>query len=166
MARWNSPVCVLVSKNVLVVSTVIVANVPSMICAEESLLPRDRERSSLWDDCRRKFRQRIISSVVDCRRNPRAMRISSVVDWRRIITGAWLVGAGGALLQGEGSREEHVEDDSGDRGGIPRHPAPPVMEVDWRRSRPRRPRPTGDTSRSVPVRSGDRCDLESLRPCV
>jgi hypothetical protein len=110
---------VLVSKNVLVVSTVIVANVPSIICAEESLLPRERERSSLCDDCRRKFRQRIISSVVDWRRKPRAIRISSVVDCRRMI-GAWLIGAGGALLQGEGSRDEQVDDDSGERGGMPR----------------------------------------------
>ena len=74
------------------------------------------------------------------------------------------MGADGALLQGEGSREEQVDDDSGDRGGMPRYP--PVIEVDCRRSRPRRPRPTGDTSRSAPLRSGDKCDLESLRPRV
>lgn len=36
----NSPVCVLESKKVLVVSTVIVPMVPSVICAHESLRPR------------------------------------------------------------------------------------------------------------------------------
>lgn len=36
----DSPVCVLESKNVLVVSTVIVPIVPSVICAHESLRPR------------------------------------------------------------------------------------------------------------------------------
>ncbi|PSN40330.1 hypothetical protein C0J52_22676 [Blattella germanica] len=61
------------------------------------------------------------------------------------------------LLQGEGSRDEHVDEESGDRGGIPRQPAPPVIDVDCRRSLPRRPRPTGDTSRSVPLLSGDNC---------
>jgi hypothetical protein len=76
----NKPVCVLVSKKVLVVSTVMVANVPSMICADESLLPRDRDKSSLCEDWRRKFLHRILSSVVDCLRKPLAMRISSVVD--------------------------------------------------------------------------------------
>jgi hypothetical protein len=76
---------VLVSKKVLVVSTVMVAKVPSMICADESLLPRDRDKSSLCEDCRRKFLHRILSSVVDCLRKPLAMRISSVVDCRRMI---------------------------------------------------------------------------------
>lgn len=142
------------------VSTVIVAKVPSMICAEESRLPLDLDRSSLCDDWRRKFLQRIISSVVDCRRKPRAIRISSVVDWRRI-AGAWLTGAGGALLHGDGSRDEHVEEESGERGGTPR----PVMEVDCLLRRPRRPRPTGEASLS-PLRSGDRCVRESRRPRV
>lgn len=62
-----------------------------------------RQVSSLWELWRRKFRQRIISSVVLWRRNPREMRISSVVDWRRIAgRGAHSVGGGGRA-QGLGS---------------------------------------------------------------
>jgi len=53
-----------------------------------------------------KFLHRIISSVVDCLRKPRAMRISSVVDCRRKF--------GGLGVTGDGSREEHVEEESGD----------------------------------------------------
>lgn len=57
MMLWNSPVWVLMSKNVLDVSTTIVENVPSVICALESRRPRDRREvySSDWDDCLRKF---------------------------------------------------------------------------------------------------------------
>lgn len=69
----------LVSYRAAVVSTVIVATVPSLIWAHESRLPRERDISSDWVDWRRKFLQRIISSVVDWRRKPRAIRISSVV---------------------------------------------------------------------------------------
>ena len=70
----------LVSYKAALVSTVIVATVPSLIWAHESRLPRVRDISSAdWVDWRRKFRQRIISSVVDWRRKPRAIRISSVV---------------------------------------------------------------------------------------
>lgn len=54
--KKHSPVWVLISKNVLDVSTVIVANVPSVICALESLLPLDLVHSSDCDDCLRKFR--------------------------------------------------------------------------------------------------------------
>jgi len=97
---------VLESKKVLVVSTVMVASVPSVIWAHESRLPRDRVNSSDWLDWRRKLRHLIISSVVLWRRKPRAIRISSVVDWRRI---------GGAF--GDGSRDEHVELESGDLRG-------------------------------------------------
>lgn len=101
----NLPVWVLESKKVLVVSTVIVPIVPSIICADESLLPlylffklifnhtskyiykfnTNRHTSSLWELCLRKFLHRIISSVVDCLRNPRAIKISSVVDWRLFV---------------------------------------------------------------------------------
>ena len=61
------------------VSTVIVATVPSMIWAHESRRPRVLDISSDCVDWRRKLRQRIISSVVDWRRKPRAIKISSVV---------------------------------------------------------------------------------------
>lgn len=74
------PVCVLESKNVLDVSTVIDAMVPSIICVDESLLPRYLWQSSLCELCLRKFLHRIISSVVDCLRKPLAIKISSVVD--------------------------------------------------------------------------------------
>lgn len=53
-----------------------------------------RKMSSLWELCRRKLRQRIISSVVLWRRKPRDIRISSVVDCRRI-AGRWLHSTGG-----------------------------------------------------------------------
>lgn len=78
------PVCVLESKNVLDVSTVIDAMVPSRICVEESLLPLYLWLSSLCELCLLKFLHLIISSVVDCLRNPLAIRISSVVDCLRI----------------------------------------------------------------------------------
>lgn len=55
----------LLSKNVLEVSTTIVENVPSVICALESRRPRDRRDvySSDWDDCLRKFLHLEISSI-------------------------------------------------------------------------------------------------------
>lgn len=63
-----------------------------------------RQVSSLCELCRRKFRQRIISSVVDCRRNPRDMRISSVVLCRRMAgRGAHSGGGGGGRPHGLGS---------------------------------------------------------------
>lgn len=167
IAHKNSsclPVCVPESKNVLVVSTVMVAKVPSMICALESRRPRYRQQSSDCDDCLRKLRQRIISSVVDWRRNPLAIRISSVVDCRRMAgaRSCAVGGAGAPLPLGDASLEEQVEEDSGDRGECePRRV--PAMEVDCRRSLPRRPCPTGETSRS-PVRSGERWGRESRRP--
>lgn len=65
-----------------------------------------RHVSSLWLLCRRKFRQRIISSVVLCRRKPRDIKISSVVDCRRMAgRGAHSVigNGGGARAHGLGS---------------------------------------------------------------
>lgn len=63
-----------------------------------------RQVSSLCELCRRKLRQRIISSVVLCRRNPREMRISSVVLWRRMAgRGAHSGGGGGGRAHGLGS---------------------------------------------------------------
>jgi hypothetical protein len=44
--------------------------------------------------------------VVDCLRKPRAIRISSVVDCRRKL--------GGRGVTGDGSLDEHVDDESGD----------------------------------------------------
>ncbi|MPC87424.1 hypothetical protein E2C01_082287 [Portunus trituberculatus] len=82
-AGEDLPVCVEVSKKAQEVSTVMVARVPSVICAEESRLPRDLDISSLWVLWRRKFLARMMSSVVDCLLKPRDSRISSVVDWRR-----------------------------------------------------------------------------------
>lgn len=162
LSREHLPVCVLESKNVLVVSTVMVAKVPSVICALESLRPRYLQQSSDCDDCLRKFRQRIISSVVLWRRNPLAMRISSVVDCLRIAGRSCGVDATAGLLHGEASLEEQVDEESGERGECePRRW--PAIEVDCLRRRPRRLRPTGETSRSFD-RSGERCERESRRP--
>lgn len=54
--------------------------------------------SSLCELCRRKFRHRIISSVVDCRRNPLDIRISSVVDC--LLIAGRDSGSGGGLADG------------------------------------------------------------------
>lgn len=157
----NSPVCVLESKNVLVVSTVMVPMVPSVICAQESLLPRYLPLSSLCELCLLKFLHRIISSVVLCLRNPRAMRISSVVDCR-LMAGRCSCGGGGtALLHGLGSRLELQLLESGDLGcpgmGVR---FPPAIELDCLLRRPRLLRATGLRSLSV-LRSGLKCVLES-----
>lgn len=73
--------------------------------------PTHREVSSLCELWRRKFRQRIISSVVLWRRKPLAIRISSVVDWRRIEGRAtFSTGRGGGLAHGLASlRERRIE---------------------------------------------------------
>lgn len=63
---------------------------------EQNRICTYRQVSSLWELWRRKFRQRIISSVVLWRRNPREIKISSVVDCRRMAgRGAHSVGGGG-----------------------------------------------------------------------
>lgn len=49
-----------------------------------------------------------------CRRKPLAINISSVVDCLRMIGVRWEVAGATALPAGEGSREEHDDDESGD----------------------------------------------------
>lgn len=140
----NLPVCVDVSKKAQEVSTVMVAMVPSVIWAQESLRPRVLDISSLWVLWRRKLRALIMSSVVDCRRKPRDNKISSVVDWRRR-----------PRSLGECSLEEQVEEESGERGE--REDRRPRVQysaavVDCRRSRL-----LGEVSRELEsLASGDR----------
>lgn len=113
-----------------------------------------RQTSSLCELCRRKFLQRIISSVVDCRRNPLAISISSVVDCLRM-AGRWFcstVVCVCGLEQGLGSREEQQLFESGDLGDL-------AAELLCLRSVCR----LGLPSRSWD-RSGDRCVRESRRP--
>ena len=83
------PVWTKASQMALSDSMTIELTVPSVICVQESRRPRRGTIGSYWTDCRRKFRQRKISSVVDSLRNPRAIRISSVVLCRLI----WLLAA-------------------------------------------------------------------------
>lgn len=141
-----------VSKKAHEVSTVMVASVPSVICALESLRPRDLDISSLCVLWRRKFLARMMSSVVDWRRKPRESRISSVVDWRR-----------SPISFGECSLEEHVEEESGERGDREgRRPRPQYSAavVDCRLSLL-----LGDVSRELEsLASGERCGRESRRP--
>ena len=83
------PVWTKASQMALSDSMTIELTVPSVIWVQESRRPRRGTIGSYCTDCRRKLRQRKISSVVDSRRNPRAIRISSVVLWRLI----WLLAA-------------------------------------------------------------------------
>jgi len=49
-----------------------------------------------------------------CLRKPLAINISSVVDCLRMIGVRWEVAGATALPDGEGSRDEHEDDESGD----------------------------------------------------
>lgn len=49
-----------------------------------------------------------------CLRKPLAISISSVVDCLRMIGVRWEVAGATALPAGEGSRDEHEDDESGD----------------------------------------------------
>lgn len=113
---------------------------------------RTHQTSSDCELCRRKFLQRIISSVVLCLRKPLEMRISSVVDCLRIMGRVSLVDGGGGRAHGLASRDEQQLLDSGDLE------VRTVDELCLRILSRRR------GLKSLWDRSGDKCVRESLRP--
>lgn len=87
----------------VVVSRILLKNIKLSSCTSINVLWFYLRTSSLCELWRRKFRQRIISSVVLWRRNPRDIRISSVVDWRRMAGRELSSGGGGGRAHGLGS---------------------------------------------------------------